>query len=85
MLFRSIDVVGMFVHELTSVQSGPTHGGPAQTFALPPAPQVWPGEHVPQVTTPPQPSETMPQFAPTSAQSCGVHTPLPLPSPLPPH
>ncbi len=67
--------------------SGPTHGGPAHWFAMPPAPQVSPEGHVPQsAVTPPQPSATTPHIAPASEHVRFVHTPLPLPaSPELPH
>ncbi|HEX4460761.1 MAG TPA: hypothetical protein VIA18_22435 [Polyangia bacterium] len=74
----------MFVHELTSVQSGPTHGGVAHTFAALPAPQYSPaGQLEPQSTVLPQPSEMMPQSAPALMHVAAVHA-LPLPLPMPP-
>jgi hypothetical protein len=38
---------------------------PPQTLGVPPPPHVWGGVQVPQSRSPPQPSATGPQFAPT--------------------
>jgi hypothetical protein len=48
------------------------------TLGLPPPPQVWPEAHVPHWSTPPQPSATGPQLAPTLPHVRGVQA-LPLP------
>jgi hypothetical protein len=60
-------------------KQSPVHGGPAsalefpQTLGTPPPPQIVPAAHVPQLAMrPPQPSETGPQFLPSSAQVFGT-------------
>lgn len=47
-------------------------GAMPQTLAVPPPPQVAPVAQVPQFKVPPQPSETLPQFLPRSAQVAGI-------------
>ena len=37
------------------------------------AEQVWPDEHVPHDSVPPQPFEMVPQFLPCAAHVVGVH------------
>jgi hypothetical protein len=58
-------VVGdMPLHALTSVHSGPTHGGLPHWFGVV-TPQTCPLEQLPQLAvTPPQPSAMTPQWAP---------------------
>ena len=45
-----------------------------QTFGVPPPPHVPVAHAPPQLTTPPQPSATTPQFWPTGHVVLGVHT-----------
>jgi len=59
-----------------AVHSGEGAGGGVprpQTFAMPPLPQVCGAVQAPQVSVPPQPSGTVPQFLPCAAQVVGVH------------
>jgi hypothetical protein len=58
---------------------------PPQTFATPPPPQTAGVAHVPQfAVSPPQPSDTWPQFLPKSEQVLGVHVPPSAPAIVPP-
>jgi hypothetical protein len=82
-------VFGMFVHALTWLHS-PVQGGTPHLFVMPPPPQIWPIEQLPQsAVTPPQPSATTPHCAPRSVHDFGVQFALPPPHvkswPPPPH
>jgi hypothetical protein len=50
------------------------HDGPVQphTLGVPPPPQVFGAEQVPQLSEPPQPSASVPQFLPCAVQVVGV-------------
>ena len=63
------------------------HAGVAQTFAVPPPPQVCVPEQTPHISKVPQPSPTWPQFFPSVVQAPGVQTPGPqtLVAPPAPH
>jgi hypothetical protein len=53
------------------------HGGVPHWLGIPAPPHVWPEGQVPQSWTPPQPSDTGPQFAFACMQVCAVgHMPV---------
>jgi hypothetical protein len=46
-----------------------------QTLGVPPPPQLWPVPQLPQLTLPPQPSGTVPQFWPEPHALAGMQPP----------
>jgi hypothetical protein len=67
------------------IEAHVTWGTQAHWFGIPAPPQILPSSHSPQSTTLAQPSERLPQAAPSCTQVLGVQTPIPhLLGPAPP-
>ncbi len=71
--------------QVRGTQVEPPLPGAPHTLGRPPPPQVVPAAQVPHISSPPHPSDTGPQLAPSPAHVRGTHAPLPPQRPgLPP-